>query len=713
MERYPGDAVGPLTSHVMWTMPLESGGVVGGNNFPTQGVGYFEGSAYEQRFTNPIIMDGILYFTEPITFTGTASGPTVAVNLQTGQILWSSTQIPALSFGYVYDLYDPNQHGVYPPILFTSNFARAFDGFTGDPLFNVTGVPSGYLAMGPNGEQLRYVLTNNGNATNPNWYLAEWNSSRIWDTTTNPWTGAADNAPTLYNDSTTAGASLTTAQSQYASVTQPALGAVAGTNNNAPATSNYIVYANVVNPSSPLYSYDWNYSVPSMNSPTATNAPVIVAGLLNNVLLVQNGTQPASPGSFTGTGSYTPYTYYALNLNSANGQIGSLLWAKTLQPPAGNVTVYYAGVDPTTNVFVEANEETLSFVGYSLTSGNQVWTTINTPLQAFDYYGQPGPSEIYAQLAYGNLYTSGYGGTVYCFNDSTGALQWTYGNGPFGGDNSTLAELNTPYGDYPTYINAVGNGVIYLVTTEHTITDPIYKGCLARAINATTGQQIWTLSDYTGEFVAMSYAMADGYATFLNGYDMQVYSVGQGPSATTVTAPSAGLASGQSVVISGTVMDVSAGTQQVQQKADFPTGVPVASDASMGDWMGYVYQQQPIPTNFVGVPVQVYVLDSNGNHRQIGTATTDTSGTYHLTWTPDISGNYTVYAQFAGTKGYWPSSAETAFNVMQAPSSTPTPTSSTGNLVTTADLLTYMAVAVILILIAIVVVGVLLLRKRP
>ena len=63
-------------------------------------------------------------------------------------------------------------------------------------------------------------------------------------------------------------------------------------------------------------------------------------------------------------------------------------------------------------------------------------------------------------------------------------------------------------------------------------------------------------------------------------------------------------------------------------------------------------------------------LDSNGNYRTIGTATTDASGTYSLTWTPDIPGNYTVIATFAGTNGYWPSSAETAFNVMQAPAAT-------------------------------------------
>ena len=119
--------------------------------------------------------------------------------------------------------------------------------------------------------------------------------------------------------------------------------------------------------------------------------------------------------------------------------------------------------------------------------------------------------------------------------------------------------------------------------------------------------------------------------------------------------------------------DKSAGTTQTQQAGDFPNGVPVASDASMKDWMGYVYQQQPLPTNFTGVEVTMDVLDSNGNYRNIGTTTTDATGMYSLTWTPNIEGNYTVIATFHGTNGYWPSYSETTFNVMSSnPTTAPT-----------------------------------------
>ena len=65
------------------------------------------------------------------------------------------------------------------------------------------------------------------------------------------------------------------------------------------------------------------------------------------------------------------------------------------------------------------------------------------------------------------------------------------------------------------------------VTTEHTFETPIYKGALARAVNATDGTELWTLSAATGEFTGESYAIADGYSVFFNSYDQQIYSLRQ------------------------------------------------------------------------------------------------------------------------------------------------------------------------------------------
>ena len=741
-QMYHPDGVGSLTSHVMWTRPLQFGGVVGGqfgmssvqtavldpNNV---GVGYFEGSAYEQRFTNPIIVDGFLYYKEPRAYTGPNVGPLDCVNLQTGQLVWSRNDIPTLSFAYIYNLWDQDEHGTFLPILFTSNFAQGFDAYTGDPMFNVTNVPSGTSAAGPEGEQIRYVMTNTA-ATGqpPTWYLAQWNSSKLWQYDVNPYLASGSNPPGIVNASN----GLLVIGQVGTTFPLPITGGSGvlpnGTTIAIPYGSSFLVNANVpINGLSPavngyqinsaqypsLTTYDWNISVPfantmpSVSSPFGPAAPfTIVSASYGDMMLCRNGSLPLGFAS-TNTGvPQTPYTFFAVNLNASKGAVGSVLWSKTYDPPAGNISLTNGQVDFQDGVFTITDPETMQWRGYSLHDGSLLWTT--PPQNAFDYYGNPSVTTLPGSIAYGKLYSSSFSGVLYCYDITTGQLLWTYGNG--GPGNSTNSGFATTYGDYPTFINAIGNGVVYLVATEHTITDPIYKGALHRAVNATTGQEIWTISAYTGEFGTISYAMADGYNVWFNGYDNQIYTVGRGPSATTVQAPMADIQEGSGLVIKGTVIDVSAGTKQDQQAADFPNGVPVASDASMKDWMGYVYQQKPLPSSFTGVDVTINVLDSNGNYRSIGTATTDATGSYSLQWKPDIPGKYTVFASFAGTNSYWPSSSETSFAVDPAPPAHATPTPAPQS---ASDM--YFVPAVAGLFVAIFVVGallaLLLLRKHP
>jgi hypothetical protein len=164
-------------------------------------------------------------------------------------------------------------------------------------------------------------------------------------------------------------------------------------------------------------------------------------------------------------------------------------------------------------------------------------------------------------------------------------------------------------------------------------------------------------------------------------------------------------------MIKGTVTDVSAGTQQSQQALRFPNGVPAVSDESQSAWMEYVYMQKPRPTNATGVPVEISVIDANGNYRTIGTTTADSNGFYSFNWKPDIEGKFSVYASFTGSESYWPSNAETAFNVDSAAATlAPQPTAQP----TAADL--YFLPAIIGVIVAIIVVGAvlaLLVTKKP
>ena len=131
--------------------------------------------------------------------------------------------------------------------------------------------------------------------------------------------------------------------------------------------------------------------------------------------------------------------------------------------------------------------------------------------------------------------------------------------------------------------------------------------------------------------MAPGFAIADGYMAYLNLYDKQIYVVGKGPSATTVSASPKVSTYGSSVVIEGTITDISAGTKQNEQAARFPNGVPAVSDASQSAWMEYVYMQKPRPMDTTGVPITLSVVDSNGNYSDIGTTTSDADGFFAST----------------------------------------------------------------------------------
>ena len=100
-----------------------------------------------------------------------------------------------------------------------------------------------------------------------------------------------------------------------------------------------------------------------------------------------------------------------------------------------------------------------------------------------------------------------------------------------------------------------------------------------------------------GGFADEGWPVADGSIVYYNAYDMQIYCLGKGPSATTVSAPNIAVPQGSAVLVQGNVLDIAAGTEQNEQAARFPYGVPAVSDGSMGEWMEYVYMQKPKPTD--------------------------------------------------------------------------------------------------------------------
>ena len=672
---FSGDSVGSQTGHIMWLKSIgQPGGVAGGNNFEILGNTWFEGTAYSQRYTNPIIVAGMLVYREPFESTGTA-GDTVCVNLYTGEEIWRNPDLPSFSFAYVQDMENPDYHGVRPAYLCTNNFAQVYDAATGTSVWNTTGVPSGTTYVGSNGEQMRYIFYNNGTNSNPDYYLCLWNSSNFWLST------VANTERQLHTDTGSATPSRTT------TITVPA--------------DKAYMY-NYLDPNTQ------NVSIPWRNN--QAGSPSILAVLPGDLLLCRNGSYPTS---LAPTGN-NPYNYFAVNLNASVGHIGNVLWWNTVQPAIdpiyGNITVITFG-GASQSGFCESYRQTQQFAFFNIRTG--VFIKLSDPQAALDYYGSTGPGTRDNVIAFDRCYSGAYSGIEYCYDMATGDLLWTYGNG--GPGNTTNSGLEVP-GPYPIFINAIGghdltDGIIYTIVTEHTFVTPIYKQALTRALNASDGSEIYTLTAATGEFGAGSFAIADGYTNFFNSYDSRIYTLGRGPSYTTVAVGPKSSTIGGNVVIEGTVNDVSVGLQTTEIQGRFPAGVPVASDSSMRDWMAYVYQQQVKPSNFIGVNVRLVILDSNGNYQDLGTTTTDSKGQYSMSWTPTIPGDFQVFAYFDGTNGYWPSDAETTFNMAEAPA---TPTSAPTAAPSVADQYFLPMATVLLVAIVIVIALVaLMMRKRP
>jgi len=294
---------------------------------------------------------------------------------------------------------------------------------------------------------------------------------------------------------------------------------------------------------------------------------------------------------------------------------------------------------------------------------------------------------------------------VYAYDIKTGELLWKYK----AVDPYTESLFNNNWWLYPLFVT---DGKIYFGTLEHSPIDPRPRGAPFLALDIETGDEVFRVNGLFRQSLWGGRAIiGDSVILTQDTYDQRVYAVGKGPSATTVTATNIGVPFGTSVMITGTVADISPGTNEYSLKARFPNGVPAVSDASMSDWMLYVYKQFPRPMNATGVEVVLSVLDANGNVYDIGNATSDSSGTFGLSWRPQIPGQYTVYATFIGSEAYWPSFAQTYITVEEA---SPAPPGEPEPQPSMTDTYLLAGIAAIIITIAIVgVVIILILRKRP
>jgi hypothetical protein len=706
----------PSTSHIMWTRPVAFGGAIGGAAGGTTTYGnYYSTSQYERKYL-PIVINGYIYYTE---FPGSSSNPlaNVCVDLYTGKTVWTDDStnwgggdsqhnmlttagvVTSFACGQVLDYVSPNQYGGLAYLWTSGTPAWITSVQPGTTTLNMFDAMTGkYILSIVNGTGFSY-----GNTVDASGNLISYYVNNTVGTQTIGSTTIGANGPALQKVTTVAGGSLF----EVWNSTQCILVGEGWTN---AATSNQgwfwrPVQASVI-PFSAGIQAAWQL-------PSGIPATIGNPGAAN----------PTMPNTFTvmGINSGVAILYSAANFGLTNYfQTGYTIFAgydittgnqlfvvnQTFTPYTAVNLDNYGNVGD--GVFTTVIKETGQVTAFSVTTGKQVWTTTLTgangaPINAYDTIGG-----IKGNI-YGNSFLLfGFGGDVWSLDMATGKLNWYTNTTTLTG----VAGDNTPYGIWPIWVQTGlgGGGGIEFLEEGHEYAPPLFLGAQQLALNTTTGQLVWSIDSFD---VDANPELAYGIMTTLNAYDNQIYAYGMGPSKTTVTAPDIGVTTATPITITGTVTDISAGASQEVVAANFPSGLPCVSDASMSQWMEYVYMQQPMPTNVTGVPVTLSVIDSNGNTRQIGTTTTNYLGTFGFTWTPNIQGNYTVTATFAGTQSYYGSTADTYFYATASPATpAPTATPPTG-LATMSGLTIGIAAAVIAIIIAIAIAVLLIIRKKP
>jgi len=291
--------------------------------------------------------------------------------------------------------------------------------------------------------------------------------------------------------------------------------------------------------------------------------------------------------------------------------------------------------------------------GFSLDNGNFLWKT---------------ESRIYSDawvspkglIAYGKFYSSGVGGIAYCYDVMTGEELWTYEatdkyNESYHGENWWLVIL------------FVTDGKVYFGHMVHSNTVPISRGAPFICLDAEEGNLVWEID---GAFRQSQWAglamIGDSIIVTPDVYDQQIYAVGKGPSELTVSVTNDVTTVGNPIKISGTVMDVSPGTQQDNLKLRFPNGVPAVSDESQSEWMLYLYKQFSEPMDVTGIEITVYAYDGE-EAVNVGKTTSDSRGHFSINWSPQKEGDYEIWAYFDGTAAFYGDDAKTDISVFAAP----------------------------------------------
>ena len=639
---------GPESAHILWSRPIgdTNGGLAGGENQAA----YQNGDAYEGKFGSAVIIAGVLYYNrggsynQASNINGTVGSATnnlgepqdpqnganpgrqrntiVAIDLRTGKTLWeksynfNSNNDARITMGQIVTWFCLNNRGVFS-LLWIGNSGNMFalEPKTGELVYNMTNVPTGTIYWGPNGEMLKYQAVNVGTTVNPVWQLRQWNSSYVIQQ------GKIGMQESF--------------GSQIQGVTYNAT--IRGWDRNITlSVGNYL---------------------PGQTTTGATaNQTVtpIIAFPEDKVVFGTSALQAIDQGmgiSLTGV-SISEESFGQVLFNQRK-------WAapKEWEGLVAGMQSNWVSYSQADQVGIFWVKETATSYAFDLDTGKYMWQT-EPQIYADSWSDSPTYEKI---IAYGKLYEASVGGIVYCYDIKTGNLVWEYKVE----DKYTESYLGN---NWWVMIVFITDGKVYLGPLEHSALEPKPRGAPFMCLDAETGDVVWGID---GAFRQTRWGgraiIGDSIIATMDTYDSQIYAIGKGPSAMTISSPDIAVAKGTPFVIRGTVMDISPGTQSDRAQLQFPNGVPAISDNDMSDWMLYVYKQFSRPDDAKGVNVEIWAIGPNGEDIHIGDTVSDTYGRYSYTYTPDKEGDYEIFAYFTGSKSYYGSYAKTDMTVMAAP----------------------------------------------
>ena len=361
----PMNEEAPDTAHILWTKPLVTGGLVGGDialesSINEGPVGFETGDAYEGKWTSRFIIAGKLIYThntqtDPLVYT--------CVDVRTGEELWQTTFLDNRSISmcqlFYWETY--NYMGTYAYIWVTVGSTwYAFDPFDTSMRLIINNVPSGSTIVGERGEIYRYSIST-GQARMTMWNLSALISmtGSFRDTNLGTYDAGGNNPST---------SSQRRAWCLNVSIPSGLSGSTLGVYLNDRVVGGSISYDEV---------RMWGFS--------------LVPGSEGNLLFDKTWSAPA----YWDEGDLTISGFGGGWVAASNDPYVAVMWIK----------------------------ETRENYGFSLENGEYLWGPTD-PQYYWDAV-EDSASDVRC-IAYGNLYSASVGGVCYCYDALTGELLWKY-----------------------------------------------------------------------------------------------------------------------------------------------------------------------------------------------------------------------------------------------------------------------------------------------